>query len=150
NRNLRGGVSVDTICTRRRVMQLVAFLEAAHALEVRRGHGRGHVNFYRILREEDGAPVPTRAPRKVKSETHSHTERVKLPAPPPPETVQPPVPNPMESLGNGVAKVVETKERETKAQPGAIAPEAKAETRSPWWCPDCGYATASCRHRRRD
>ena len=38
----------------RRVIQLVALLEAANVLEVRRGHGRGHVNFYRILREEDG------------------------------------------------------------------------------------------------
>ena len=50
-------------------MQLVAFLEANQALEVHRGHGRGHVNFYRILREEDGLPVPFRANKKVKSET---------------------------------------------------------------------------------
>ena len=45
--------------TRRRVIDLVAMLEAQGVLEVRRGHGRGHVNFYRILREEDGLPSPT-------------------------------------------------------------------------------------------
>ena len=68
--------------TRRRVIQLVAFLEANNALEVRRGHGRGHVNFYRILREEDGLPVPHRSPKKVKSETQPHEEKVKFPTPP--------------------------------------------------------------------
>jgi hypothetical protein len=35
--------------TRRRVIQLVALLEAQGVLEVRRGHGRGNVNFYRIM-----------------------------------------------------------------------------------------------------
>ena len=53
--------------TRRRVIQLVALLEAAHVLEVRRGHGRGNVNFYRILREEDGLPIPSKRGKKVKS-----------------------------------------------------------------------------------
>jgi hypothetical protein len=52
-------LSDESSLTRRRVIQLVAFLEANHALEVHRGHGRGHVNFYRILREEDGLPVQT-------------------------------------------------------------------------------------------
>ena len=34
------------------------------------------------------------------------------------------------------------------AAPVAIAPtEEKAEARSPFWCPDCGYATPSCVHR---
>src|SRR5687767_4892412 len=65
--------------TPRRVMQLVALLEAAGVLEVRRGHGRGHVNFYRILREEDGLPVPHRTAKKVKSEGG---EMVKFPTPP--------------------------------------------------------------------
>jgi hypothetical protein len=47
-------LSEEASWTRRRVIQLVALLEAQGVLEVRRGHGRGHVNFYRILREEDG------------------------------------------------------------------------------------------------
>jgi hypothetical protein len=42
-------LSRESGLTPRRVMQLVAFLEANHALEVRRGHGRGHVNFYQDL-----------------------------------------------------------------------------------------------------
>jgi hypothetical protein len=57
----------ESSLTRRRVIQLVAWLEAQGALEVRRGHGRGHVNFYRILDEETGQPVPTRSAKKVKS-----------------------------------------------------------------------------------
>jgi hypothetical protein len=56
----------ESSLTRRRVIQLVAFLEVQGALEVHRGHGRGHVNFYRILREEDGLPVPYRSSKKVK------------------------------------------------------------------------------------
>ena len=51
-------LSEESSLTRRRVIQLVALLEANGVLEVHRGHGRGHVNFYRILREEDGLPVP--------------------------------------------------------------------------------------------
>jgi hypothetical protein len=100
--------------TRRRVMQLVAFLEANHALEVRRGHGRGHVNFYRILREEDGLPVPHRSSKKVKSETPIHEEKVKFPTPPEPEKVKSETPNTVESLEKTADKVVDTKEREKK------------------------------------
>jgi hypothetical protein len=105
--------------TRRRVMQLVAFLEANHALEVRRGHGRGHVNFYRILREEDGLPVPHRSPKKVKSETIPQEEKVKFPTPPAPEKVKSETDKPLETLENMADKVVETKEREKKGAPPA-------------------------------
>src|SRR5215510_7069088 len=89
----------ESSLSRRRVIQLVAFLEAEHTLEVRRGHGRGHVNFYRILREEDGEPVPMRPRKKVKSATDPSAQKVKYPAP-----------KAMESFGNRAAKVVETKE----------------------------------------
>jgi hypothetical protein len=65
--------------TRRRVIQLVALLEAKGVLDVRRGQGRGHVNFYRILREEDGLPVPHRSTKKVKSQTPPPAEKVKFP-----------------------------------------------------------------------
>ena len=62
-------LSEEASLTRRRVIQLVALLEANGVLEVRRGHGRGHVNFYRILREEDGLPVSRKRGKKVKSGT---------------------------------------------------------------------------------
>src|SRR5918992_2306940 len=62
-------LSEESGLTRRRVIQLIALLEASGVLEVHRGHGRGHVNFYRILREEDGLPVPRKRGKKVKSET---------------------------------------------------------------------------------
>jgi hypothetical protein len=110
----------------------VAFLEANHALEVRRGHGRGHVNFYRILREEDGLPVPHRSPKKVKSETLPPDKKVKFPTPPAPEKVKSETCKGLESLGNVPDKVVDTKEREKKEAPapcflspqdGADAPE---------------------------
>ena len=85
--------------TRRRVIQVVALLEAKGVLEVRRGHGRGHVNFYRILRE------------KVKSGTPPSQEKVKFPTPPEPEKVKSETGKGLESLGKAVAKVVDSKER---------------------------------------
>jgi hypothetical protein len=120
--------------TPRRVMQLVAFLEANHALEVHRGHGRGHVNFYRILREEDGLPVPHRSNKKVKSETPVHEEKVKFPTPPAPEKVKSQPAKPLETLTIELDKVVTTKERKEKEdvpvslspQDGAAAPEEAA------------------------
>jgi hypothetical protein len=72
-------LSEESGLTRRRVIQLVALLEAHHVLEVRRGHGRGHVNFYRILREEDELPVPHRSNEKVKFPTVPGGEKVKFP-----------------------------------------------------------------------
>ncbi len=110
-------LSEEASLTRRRVIQLVALLEARGVLEVRRGHGRGHVNFYRILREEDGLPVPHRPLKKVKSATPSPQEKVKFPTPPEPEKVKSQPPKSLESLAKAVAKVVETKERKDKAEP---------------------------------
>jgi hypothetical protein len=62
-------LSEESGLTRRRVIQLVALLEARGVLEVRKGHGRGNVNFYRLLDEETGLPVPHRREKKVKSQT---------------------------------------------------------------------------------
>jgi hypothetical protein len=101
--------------TRRRVIQLVALLEVKGVLEVRRGHGRGHVNFYRILREEDGLPVPHRSGKKVKSATPPPEKKVKFPTPPELEKVKSHPAKPLELLGNEVDKVViNTKERKDK------------------------------------
>jgi hypothetical protein len=72
-------LSEESGLTRRRVIQLVALLEAQGVLEVRRGHGRGHVNFYRLLREEDGFPIPHKREKKVKSATPFSAEKVKFP-----------------------------------------------------------------------
>jgi hypothetical protein len=112
-----GCLATESSLTPRRVMQLVAFLEANRALEVHRGHGRGHVNFYRILREEDGLPVPHRSTKKVKSETPIHEEKVKFPTPPAPEKVKSETPKPLQSLEIMPDKVVDTKEREKKGAP---------------------------------
>jgi hypothetical protein len=124
-------LSQESSLTTRRVMQLVAFLEASGVLEVRRGHGRGHVNFYRILREEDGLPVPHKRQKKVKSATPFPEEKVKFPTPPAPEKVKSQPPKSLDSLGNVLAKVVDSKERKDKEEPpvslsshnGAPAPE---------------------------
>jgi hypothetical protein len=97
--------------TRRRVIQLVALLEDAGVLDMRRGHGRGHVNFYRLLREEDGLPVPQ---KKVKSATPPPSKKVKFPTPSEPEKVQSQPDKPMESLPKVIAKVVNIKERGDK------------------------------------
>ncbi len=127
-------LSDESGLTRRRIIQLVALLEECHVLEVRRGHGRGHVNFYRILQEEDGLPVPHRREKKVKSGTPSPREKVKFPTPPEPEKVKSEPAKCLESLANAIDKVVNTKERKEKApQPcppssenGADAPECCA------------------------
>jgi hypothetical protein len=116
--------------TPRRVMQLVAFLEANHALEVRRGHGRGNVNFYRILREEDGLPIPSKRRKKVKSGTPLPEEKVKFPTPPEPEKVKSETPKPLESLAKAVDKVVTPKERKEKeAPPVSLSPQDRADAR---------------------
>jgi hypothetical protein len=108
-------LSEESGLTRRRVMQLVALLEAAGVLEVRRGHGRGNVNFYRLLREEDGLPVPHRtAKNKVKSAASIPEKKVKFPTPPEPEKVKSETGNRLESLKNVPDKVVKNKEREKK------------------------------------
>jgi hypothetical protein len=115
--------------TRRRVIQLVVLLEAKGALEVRRGHGRGHVNFYRILREEDGLPVPHRSTKKVKSETPPPEKKVKFPTPPEPEKVKSETPIHLELQENTADKVVDTKEREKKGAPPApfsLSPQDRA------------------------
>jgi hypothetical protein len=102
-------------------------LEAGHALEVRRGHGRGHVNFYRLLDETTGQPVPTRTiKQKVKSAHPSAAEKVKFPTPPPAEKVKSQTANPLESLGQAAGKIIETKdlqEKDLPATPMAIAIE---------------------------
>jgi hypothetical protein len=124
-------LSEESGLTRRRVIQLVALLEAQGVLEVRRGHGRGNVNFYRILREEDGLPVPHKREKKVKSSTPVPEEKVKFPTPPEPEKVKSEPAKALESFTKTVAKVVTTKERKDKeVQPvsfsshnGADAPE---------------------------
>lgn len=110
-------LSEESGLTRRRVIQLVALLEAQGALEVRRGHGRGNVNFYRLLREEDGLPVPTTRGKKVKSETPPEAKKVKFPTPPEPEKVKSQPPMSLESLDKVLAKVLDTKERKDKAEP---------------------------------
>ena len=106
-------------------------MEANHVLEVRRGHGQGHVNFYRLLREEDGQPVPHKREKKVKSQTPFPEEKVKFPTPQAPEKVKSQPSKSLESLAKTVAKVVENKERKEKedapfslsVEDGAAAPE---------------------------
>ena len=114
--------------TRRRVIQLVVLLEVKGALEVRRGHGRGHVNFYRILREEDGLPIPSKRRKKVKSETPIPPEKVKFPTPPEPEKVKSQSANPSELFTKAVDKVATPKERKDKEeQPVSLSREDGAD-----------------------
>jgi hypothetical protein len=122
-------LSDESGLTRRRVIQLVALLEARGVLEVRRGHGRGHVNFYRILREEDGLPIPHRASKKVKSQTPIPAEKVKFPTPPEPEKVKSQPPKSLETLSIELDKVVHTKERKEKDDaPVSLSPQNGAYT----------------------
>jgi hypothetical protein len=75
----------------------------------------------------------------VKSGTPSPAEKVKFPTPPEPEKVKPQTSKALESLGNVLDKVVETKERKDKAeQPVSLSCE-KAERLSPYWCEAHGF-----------
>ena len=121
-------LSDEASLTRRRVIQLVALLEVKGVLEVHRGHGRGHVNFYRILREEDGLPIPPKRRKKVKSETPIPPEKVKFPTPPEPEKVKSEPAKSLEPLAKAIDKVVTTKERKDKeAQPVSLSREDDAD-----------------------
>jgi hypothetical protein len=128
-------LSDESGLTRRRVMQLVALLEAKGALEVRRGHGRGNVNFYRILREEDGQPVPHKREQKVKSATSPESEKVKFWAPPDPEKVKSETRKGLESLQYSVHKVVDTKERKGKEEMPVDQPPEQREVTDGWLTP---------------
>jgi hypothetical protein len=131
-------LSFEASLTRRRVIQVVALLEEGGVLEVRRGHGRGNVNFYRILREEDGLPVPPKRGKKVKSETPYPQRKVKFPTPPEPEKVKSQPLKSLESLAKTIAKVVTIKERKDKEEQVSDILE-KAEQQSPIWCEVHGF-----------
>jgi hypothetical protein len=98
--------------TRRRVIQLIHVLETLGELTIRRGQGRGHVNFYRVN-------VP--AGKKVKSPTQkseiSDLEKVKCPSP------------------------ERNREREKKGALPAPTVQAsdKPEADSPFWCEAHGF-----------
>lgn len=146
-------LSDETGLTRRRVIQLVALLEASGVLEVRRGHGRGHVNFYRILREEDGLPVPHRSIKKVKSATSPPQEKVKFPTPPASEKVKSHPAKSLELQENTADKVViNTKEREEKANRPVDfwAADLRTETKRCGWggCDEwvCPHEVNFCAH----
>jgi hypothetical protein len=53
----------ETAITMQHVIRLIHHLEDLGELEVRRGHGRGHVNFYRV----PGIPVEPRTSKQRKS-----------------------------------------------------------------------------------
>jgi hypothetical protein len=132
-------LSEEASLTRRRVIQLVALLEVKGVLEVRRGHGRGHVNFYRILREEDRLPIPSKRREKVKSGATSSGEKVKFPTPPGEEKVKSAPDKSFELLGNMAHKVLDTKERKEKEDTQSDRSPEKAEQQSPFWCEAHGF-----------
>jgi hypothetical protein len=98
----------EVALTRRRVIQLVHLLESLGELTVRRGQGRGHVNFYRVN-------LPVR--EKVKSATPPSHEKVKFPTPPEPEKVK--------SLSPERNK--EREKKETPAAPVSLSPRDGAD-----------------------
>ena len=118
--------SLDTLARetglqRRRTIDLIHLLEDIGELEVRRGQGRGHVNFYRvhITPEEKVQSVPA---EKVQSSARkgaiSRQEKVQSIAP--------------ESK----------REREKKGAPAApfsLSPD-KPERQNPFWCEAHGYS----------
>jgi len=96
--------SLDTLAHetglgRRRTIDLVHLLEGLGELEVRRGHGRGHVNFYRVHVTPDetvqsvpaekvqsparkGAMLPQEKVQSIAPESKSEREKKGVPAAP--------------------------------------------------------------------
>ena len=121
--------------THRHVIRLITQLETLGELEVRRGHGRGHVNFYRVhlapANREPEAPVEKVTSTSIKGDMSrqekvtstprkgdmSHQEKVTLMSP--------------KSI----------REREKKGAPSApisLSPD-KPEMRNPFWCDAHGF-----------
>ena len=85
-------LSEESSLTRRRVMQLVALLEARGVLEVRRAWP-GACEFLPHLTGRGRVACPPPPGQKVKSETPIYEEKVKFPTPPEPEKVKFKTPN---------------------------------------------------------
>jgi hypothetical protein len=117
--------SLDTLARetglrRRRTIDLIHLLESLGELEVRRGQGRGHVNFYRVhvMPEETVQSVPA---EKVQSSARKGAIARQ-------ENVQ------------SVAPKSNSK-REKKGAPAApfsLSPD-KPERQNPWWCDAHGF-----------
>ena len=124
--------SLDTLAhetgvKRRRTIDLIHLLERLGELEVRRGQGRGHVNFYRVhVTPEEKVPC---SPRKGAIPL---TEKVQLSARKGAILRQEKVP---------LVAPKSIQEREKKvapAAPVALAPD-KPEQRNPFWCDAHGF-----------
>jgi hypothetical protein len=110
----------ETAVTMQHVIRLIHRLEALGELEVRRGHGRGHVNFYRI--REISTEPSTSMPRKSNI---SEGRKSNISA--------------GENLTSRFVK--STREREKKEAPPApvsLSPD-KPETHNPFWCNAHGF-----------
>jgi len=107
--------------TRRHVIRLITELETLGELEVRRGHGRGHVNFYRV----HFAPADTEPSTPIEKVTLA-TEKGDI---------------------SGREKVTsmspkskrERKEKGAPAAPCSLSPD-KPERQNPFWCDAHGFA----------
>jgi hypothetical protein len=102
----------ETAVTVQHVIRLIRGLEALGELEVRRGHGRGHVNFYRI-REIPAEPSISKPRKSNISDGENLTFRL----------------------------VKSTREREKKEAPAApfsLSPD-KPEMHNPFWCNAHGF-----------
>jgi Helix-turn-helix domain len=101
----------ETAVTVQHVIRLIRGLEALGELEVRHGHGRGHVNFYRI-REMPAEPSTSRPRKSNISEGRKSN---------------------ISDGENLTSRLVKSKrEREKKGAPTA--------RRNPFWCDAHGFA----------
>jgi hypothetical protein len=105
----------ETAVTVQHVIRLIRGLEALGELEVRRGHGRGHVNFYRILE------IPVESNTSMTKKSNISGER-------------------KSNISDGenlTSRFVKSKrEREKKGAPPApfsLSPD-KPEMHNPFWC----------------
>jgi hypothetical protein len=137
--------SLDTLAaeiarTRRHVIRLITQLEMLGELEVRRGHGRGHVSFYRVhlppTNRELVAPVEKMTSPSRKGDT-SRQEKVTLA----PEKGD--ISNREEVTSMSPKSTSEREKKGAPPAPVSLSPD-KPERHNPFWCDAHGFCHGEC------
>jgi len=126
----------ETALTRRHVIRLITQLEALGELEVRRGHGRGHVNFYHVhLAPADRGPALPAEKVTSPSGKGDMPRREKVTSMPRKGDI------PHQEKVTSMSPE-STREREKKGAPAApFSPSPdKPEMHNPFWCDAHGFS----------
>jgi len=130
----------ETALTRRHVIRLITELETLGELEVRRGHGRGHVNFYRVhLTPADRGPAAPAEKVTLEGRKGDMPHREKVTSAPEKGDI---------SSRKKVTSMSPQSKREREKKGAPLAPIAlaldKPEMQNPFWCDAHGFCHGEC------